>query len=206
MKPYCISFSFDRNCYISRRWVNVPKTADPFQRSLVTLTTTSGGVADWPVASPAVTTKKYTSANIEWSESGTSAAAKQYPAAPKLEAVPATAKSHTSDSSYAESMARVDQWLTDNSATTAAASTDKMPASAAAAAAKKRPDPVLLDSSLSGGILTVAKEDVVKGVVMKGTVAPLLLPPPTGETKRKAPKPPAATANRKKFSIKSKKR
>ncbi len=172
------------------------------------MTTTSGsGVADWPVASPAVTAKKYTSANIEWSESGISAAAKQYPAAPKLEAVPATAKSHASDSSYAESMARVDQWLTDNSATTtAAASTDKMPTSAAAAAAKKRPDPVLLDSSLSGGILTVAKEDVVKGVVMKGTVAPLPLPPPTGETKRKAPKPPAATANRKKISIKSKKR
>ena len=175
---------------------------DPFQRSLVTLTTTSGsGVADWPVATSAIAAKTTTSV---WPEANTSPTANQYLAATAapitmLQAVPATAKSHASDSSYAESMARVDQWLTDSAAN---GNTDKV----AASAVKKRPDPVLLDSSLTGGILKVAKEDVVKGVVMKGMVAPLPPPPPTGETKRKAPKPPSASANQKKSSSKSKKR
>ena len=178
--------------FVCRRWVNVPKSPDPFQRSLVSLaplqahtamiTTTSSKQAIMATSSPPPPLP-------DQSEAG----------------------SRKSDG-YAESMARVDQWLNENNAVESVVGGGGGPSRAHVD--NKRYSAEASVGSDKAGVLSVAKEDVVKGVMIKGIVcAPKgasgggqqqqNVPPATGEVKRKAPKPPA---QKKSNASKSKKR
>ena len=192
--------TYELKSFLSR-WVNVPQTPvnDPFQRALVTLATSptsamtisvtaSSGVAGG-IASPRISSK-----------TGLAAGGLSQPAA--------VSQHSDGSSSYAESMARVDQWLMNNSASEASVAVPP------ATPSLQRSDPVALTSV--GGVLKVSKQDIVKGVNLKGVVgspprdgsynplsgdvAASVIASTTGEPKRKAPKPP----NQKKISNSSK--